>query len=140
MAAPNPDRVMPVEVPDLLKCYLIGAGVRGRLCNLSELVGILGQKKLSAFDTPEEGWQAADREATKLAELLEQAGPTCGVPERILSGTPAPAEPDARITGLMNAVRDRDRQALKTSLLQFDNWYEILAEEAVDPAASAKTL
>lgn len=139
MTAPD-GRVLPTDVPPKLKCYLIGAGVRGRLCNLSELVGILGQKKLSAFDTPDQGWQAADGEAAKLAELWEEAGPACEVPERILSGTPAPAPPDDRILKLLDAVKTRDRNALRASLAQFDNWHELLGEEAANPEASAKNL
>jgi hypothetical protein len=139
MAAPNPDRILPRDVPDRLKCYLIGAGVRGRLCNLSELVGILGQKRLSAFETPEDGWRAAEGEAAALARLLDQAGPACEVPERVLSGTPAPAPPDERIVLLLNAVRDRNREQLRTSLAQFDAWYELMSEEATNPEAAART-
>lgn len=139
MVAPE-GRVLPTDVPPKLKCYLIGAGVRGRLCNLSELVGILGQKKLSAFNTPDDGWKAAEAEAGKLAELWQEAGPACEVPERILSGTPAPAPPDDRIVKLLTAVRDRNREALRTSLAQFDNWHEILGEEAANPNVAAKNL
>jgi hypothetical protein len=134
------DRVLPRDVPVPLKCFLIGAGIRGRLCNLSELVTILGQKRLSAFDTPEEGWAAADREAAALTRLLDLAGPDCQVPERVLSATPAPAPPDERLMKLVEGVRNRDREAVRAKLLEFDAWYELMSEEAADANASAKTL
>jgi hypothetical protein len=137
--AENPDRVLPAEVPVRLKCYLVGAGVRGQVSNIAEIALVVGRKGSSPFESPEQGWEEADRQAAALARLLDVAGPTCEVPERILSGSPAPEPPDNRIIKLLEAVRNRDREGVKQYTTQLDAWYELMSEEAVDPNASAKT-
>jgi hypothetical protein len=138
--AANPDRVLPRDVPPRLKCFFVGAGVRGRIHNIGEIALLVGRKAASPFTSPEEGWQRADQEATALAKLLDTAGPECEVPERILSGSPAPEPPDNRIVKLLEAVRSRDREGVRQYTEQFDNWYEIMSEEAANPDAAAKTL
>lgn len=129
-------RVLPADLSPRAKCLLIGAGIRGRMANIAELATLSGQGKAAPFPA-DEAWAHADEELAELVRLLDAAGPECEVPERILANSPSPMPPDARITGLADAVRRRSRSDVRTLLLQFDGFYELLSREAVDPSFEA---
>ncbi|MGH8981610.1 MAG: hypothetical protein ACRDWE_11455 [Acidimicrobiales bacterium] len=133
-------RVLPPDISPRARCLLIGAGIRGRMANIAELATLAGQGKASPFADPSEAWDLADRELDALARLLDVAGPECEVPERVLSATPAPAPPDAKVVGLADAVRRRSRSDVRALLLQFDAFYELLSEEAANPDVAAGSL
>lgn len=129
-------RVLPPDISPRAKCLLIGAGIRGRMANIAELATLSSQGKASPFKEPSEAWEHADAETIALAALLDAAR-ECAIPERILSATPAPAPEDAKIVGLFDAVRRRSRSDVRTLLEQFDEFYELLAEEAANPGFRA---